>query len=704
MKKYTKIFSFTLPVIVAFSSCFFMAGKEPAAQGNKKDEVIQQMMVGMLQEAHYNPPAIDDQFSHRAFDLYIKRADYQKKLFLQSDIDDLKKYYDKIDDEMLNDNFDFFEASVSILTKRVAEDQEYYRDILAKPFDFKTKESVELDPEKAKFPKDKAAMKDSWRKYLKYQVMSRFVDLKDEQDKAIADKKPDLKVKTDSELEADARAKVLKIEDETFDRLNKVKRDDRMATYLNVLTSVYDPHTEFFPPKDKENFDIAMSGQLEGIGAQLQEKDGYIKITNIVPGSPSWKDGHLKAGDAILKVGQRDEEPVDVVGMDIDDAIKMIRGKKGTEVRLTVKKVDGTTQVVKLIRDVVVLEETFAQSAVVKKDGKKFGYIKLPSFYADFNGTGGQGCADDVKKELLKLEAENVDGIMLDLRDNGGGSLQEVVKMVGLFISDGPVVHVRSRGNEIKTYDDPDHGQITYSGPLVVMVNEGSASASEILAAAIQDYKRGLIVGSNSSFGKGTVQTFFDLDRFVTAQSADLRPLGQVKITIQKFYRVNGGSTQLKGVIPDVVLPDMYAYIDLGEKEQDFPMAWDEIQPKPYTPWKAAPDYAAQKSASNSRVSEDPAFKLISERALELKADRDNTMESLNIDDYRADLKKREADKDKYKLLEEEVKDMNVAALDVDLKNIGADTSKVARKNAWVGRVKKDVYVNEVSKMLETMK
>jgi len=704
MKKYTKIFSFTLPVIVAFSSCFFMAGKDPVDVPSRKDEVILQMMVGMLQEAHYNPAAIDDNFSKRAFDLYIKRTDYRKMILLQSDVDELKKYQEKIDDQVRNDDFTFFEKSIALMQQRVKEDQQYYREILAKPFDFKTKESVELDPEKLSFPKDKAAMKEYWRKYLKYQTMARFVDLKKEQDKAREENKPGFKEKSDAELEEEARKKVLKIQDETFERLTKLKREDHMASYLNTLTSVYDPHTEFFPPKDKANFDIAMTGQLEGIGAQLQEKEGYIKVTNIVPGSPSWKDGRLKAGDAILKVAQGSNEPVDVVGMDIDDAIKMIRGKKGTEVRLTVKKPDGTQQVIALIRDVVVLEETYAQSAVIQRDGKKVGYIKLPGFYADFNNTGAPSCADDVRKELIKLQAEGVEGIVLDLRDNGGGSLQEVVKMVGLFIDDGPVVHVRSRGDEIKTYEDPDKGSIVYSGPLVVMVNEGSASASEILAAAIQDYKRGLIVGSSSSFGKGTVQTFFDLDRFVTASNADLRPLGSVKITIQKFYRVNGGSTQLKGVVPDVVLPDVYTYIETGEKDQDFPMPWDEIQPKFYNPWQKAPDVAKISKGSSSRIAGDPAFKLIDERAKQFKVERDNTVESLNIDDYLADLKRREADKDKYKLLEENVTGLDVSMLAVDKKQIEGDTSKTARKTAWIDKLKKDVYVNEVAAMLKEMK
>lgn len=707
MKKYTKIFSLTLPVVLAFSSCFFMAGKEPADKKTaQKDQLILEMMVALMKETHYNPVTIDDKFSERVFDLYINRVDYQKKLLLQSDVDALKKeFYTKLDDEVRAEEFGFFEKSLDILNQRVKEDKAYYTELLSQPFDFKVKEDVELDPEKLSFPKDKAEMKESWRRYLKYQVMVRYADLKEEKEKAAKDSKEESKLLAmdDAALQDSARRKVLKVQDETFERLEKVKREDRMATYLNVITSMYDPHTEFFPPKDKANFDIQMTGQLEGIGAQLQEKDGYIKVTNIVPGSPSWKDGRLKAGDAILKVGQGSKEPVDVVGMDIDDAIKMIRGKKGTEVRLTIKKPDGSSQVVELIRDVVILEETFAQSAVIRRDGKKVGYIKLPSFYADFNGVGAHSCSDDVKKELLKLKTEGVEGIMLDLRDNGGGSLQEVVKMVGLFIDDGPVVQVRSRGNEVKTYDDPNRG-VVYDGPLVVMVNENSASASEILAAAIQDYKRGLIVGSTSSFGKGTVQTFYDLDRFVSPDNAAQLPLGQVKVTIQKFYRINGGATQLKGVVPDVVLPDLYAYIETGEKDMDYPMPWDEIAPKVYQPWKNAPDYAKLKSNSEKRTKDDPAFKMIGDRAKEFKTERDNSKESLLLDDYLADKKRRLEDKDKYKLLEENVKGMEVIMPAADKMALDSDTSKSARKTAWIDKLKKDVYVNEVAAMLKEMK
>ncbi|MGL5890136.1 MAG: S41 family peptidase, partial [Bacteroidia bacterium] len=540
-----------LPAVLGLSA-FTIIGSScaeafSAPSASVKDQAILARTFALLSQEHYSPVSVNDEFSNKVFDMFLERSDYNKKIFLQSDVDELKKYYNQIDDQTKSGSLDFFDKTVEILNTRITEDKTYYTEILSKPFDFTVKESVELDPEKLTYSKNTTEMREAWRKFLKYQVMVRFADLKEEQEKKQKDGKQDIAVKTDAELEADARAKVKKTEDEIFDRLSKVDRDDRMASFVNVLTGVYDPHTEFYPPSDKQDFDIRMSGQLEGIGATLQEKDGYIKVTNIVPGSPSSKQGQLKAGDQILKVAQGDNEAVDIVGMQVNDAVKLIRGKKGTEVRLTVQKPDGQTLIIPIIRDIVILEETFAQSAIINQK-EKIGYIKLPTFYADFtqNKSGKHLAADDVKKEIEKLKEEKIKGLVLDLRDNGGGSLQEVVKMVGLFIKEGPVVQVNSRKSGVRPYNDPDRGDVVYDGPLVVLINENSASASEILAAAIQDYKRGVIVGSNS-FGKGTVQNFYDLDQMIGDGNTFDAPLGAVKVTIQKFYRIDGGSTQLKG-------------------------------------------------------------------------------------------------------------------------------------------------------------
>ncbi|GAB4139854.1 MAG: carboxy terminal-processing peptidase [Bacteroidia bacterium] len=711
MKRGLRIAFLALPVLVGLTAYTIVTSRCAAALPDKneaqKEKVILDYTMRILNNTHYRPVELNDEFSNKAFDLFIKRSDWNKKIFLQTDIDELKKnYYNDIDDQVKSQQFSFFNRTVDILNERIKEDRTYYTDILAQPFDFTVKESVELDPDKLSYAKDKEDMRESWRKYLKYQVMVRFVEMKKEQEKEKEKKKEDFKEKTDAELEQSAREKVRKTQDEIFDRLAKVDREDRMSSYMNVITGVYDPHTEFYPPKDKENFDITMSGQLEGIGATLQEKDGYIKVTQIVPGSPSWKQGQLKAGDVIMKVAQGDKEPVDIVGMKVDDAVKLIRGKKGTEVRLTVKKPDGEIIVIPIIRDIVILEETFAQSAIIDQQ-KKIGYIKLPSFYADFtkDKSSGRTCSEDVRKELEKLKSEKVAGIILDLRDNGGGSLYEVIKMVGLFVPNGPVVQVKTRNKGVNVFDDNDGNKMVYDGPLVVLINENSASASEILAAAIQDYKRGVIVGSSSSsFGKGTVQNFFNLDEYLSRGEEGMMPLGAVKVTIQKFYRINGGSTQLKGVTPDIVLPSIYSYMENGERDLDYPMEWDKVPSANYTLWKNIPNYEKVTAASKNRVAGNAMFSLIHEKALQLKREKDNTVESLYLEDYNASKNQIEEENKKFKPLEDPVKGMNVLMLPVDKKALEGDTAKMARKNDMIDKLKKDHYVSEAAFIIKDLK
>lgn len=711
MKSRFRLALMALPVLAGLTAYIFLGSRcaaayKPEEVNTKKEQAILDIMIRVLNNAHYSPVKINDEYSHKVFDTYLERMDFSRKILLQSDIDELKgKYYDAIDDQVKAQTFEFFNRSAEIAVQRVAEDRKYYTEILSKPFDFSTKETVELDPEKQGYAKDATQMKEIWRKYLKYQVMVRFVDMKKDMEKAIADKKPDAKEKADTTLEREAREKVLKTQNDIFDRLAKVDRDDRMASYLNVVTGIYDPHTEFFPPADKANFDISMSGQLEGIGATLQEKDNYIKVASIVPGSPCWKQGQLKVGDLITKVAQGDGEPVDIVGMRVDDAVKLIRGKKGTEVRLTVKKPDGSSIIIPIVRDVVILEETFAQSAIIDQQ-KKIGYIRLPSFYADKSKDkrSGHTCSEDIRKELEKLKDEKVTGIILDLRDNGGGYLDEVIKMMGLFIEKGPVVQVKTRLQGVNVYEDPDNGNVVYDGPLVVLINENSASASEILAAAIQDYHRGLVVGSSaSSFGKGTVQNFYDLDNQMSGGD-DMKPLGSLKLTIQKFYRVNGGSTQLKGVTPDIQLPGYYSFDEQGEKDLDYPMEWDQIPSASYDMWKKAPDYDKLKKASAARVAASPYFTLISTKSQQLKREKDDTDESLYLPDYQSSKTKIEEENKQFKPLEDPIKGMNVLMLDVDKKALNGDTAKTARKTDFIDKLKKDPYVSEAAFIIKDAK
>ncbi len=666
---------------------------------------LMERLVGALDNLHYKPVKIDDEFSEKVFNLYVnKRLDPTKKFLLQSDVDQLAKFRRNIDDEIITGNgkFELYQLSVDLYTKRLKEREIWYKELLAKPFDYSKEEEFESDYEKAKFPANEAEAKEEWRKSLKYQVIAKIDAALQLQEKAKEKNDTAVKILSFDSLEVDARRKTLKANQGYFKRLNKVKEKERFATYLNCIAGIYDPHTEYFAPVDKKRFDEQMSGQFEGIGARLQQKDdGALKISEIVLGSPSYKQGELKKDDEIYKVAQGTAEPVDITTMEIDEAILLIKGKKGTEVRLTVKKPDGSFKVIPIIRDIVETEETYAKSAVLNSGKKKIGYIYLPTFYADFTRTGAHKCATDMRKEIEKLKTQNIDGLIVDLRDNGGGSLQEVVEMAGLFINKGPVVQVKGKNDMSMVMEDynPD---IAWTGPLSIMVNHGSASASEILAAAMQDYKRAVIVGT-PTFGKGTVQSFADLDQQLIPQLDSLKPLGQVKITMQKFYRINGGATQLKGVVPDVVLPDPYAFFDIGEKDMDFPMEWDEMPKALYSSYTYI-DYDKMKKNSDQRVKANATFKLIETEAKELKAKKDDTKYNLAMDKYRAEQKEWREQNKKYENLRKEIKDFSAELLKVDTDRYGSDTTRLGRENRWAKNVAKDVYIYETTNILSDLK
>ncbi len=655
-----------------------------------------------IQTQHFDPQNIDDKFSVKIFDLFIKRMDNSKKFFLQSDIDELSRYKEKIDDQLKDASLDFFDKANSIYEKRFAEAKAYYSVILENPFSFTDDETIETDGDKIPFAKTETELKDAWRKSLKYQVLVRLSDMIDTRNKA--KEKEDTSAiakKSDSDLESDARKKVLKSTDDAFKNLGELDRTDRFNLFVSCIANVQDPHTEFFPPADKANFDIAMSGKLEGIGAQLQQKDDEIKVTSIVPGSPSYRNGKLKPGDIIVKVAQGSAEPVDVSEMRLDKAIQLIRGKKGTEVRLTVKKPDATFEIITLIRDVIVLEDSYAQSFMINNENK-IGYIRLPGFYADFSGAGGRDCARDIKTELDKLKAEGAKGVILDLRDNGGGSLESVVDMVGLFIPQGAVVQVKGRDAEPTLYTDKNPS-VTFDGPFEVMVNENSASASEILVAAIQDYNRGVIIGSTTSFGKGTVQRMYNMDDMVNATYSSMKPLGSVKITMQKFYRVSGASTQLLGVTPDIILPDAYSKIKYGEKQEDFPLPWDEIKPTPITKSHPAYDLSKLKANSQKRIEDQKAFSLIEEEAVELKKDMDDTKTSLNLEKYRQQQTAQKEEKKKFDELEKTLTGLDISNLTADVEHINSDSTYTSRNKEMLKSLKKDIYLNEASQVMMDM-
>lgn len=673
---------------------------------NEKESLLIRLILQGLGQSHYSEVSVDDTFSEEVMELYIERLDYNKRYLLKKDVDQLKKYKHKIDDEVRNGTYELFDLSFKMIQGRYQDAEDYYKDILAKPFDFTVEEEINLDAEELAFASSKSELKERWRKLLKYQTLTRLHNLINEQENEQESEGGTKEILTLEQLEEKARNSVKKNYDDTFVRINKLERKDWQTRYINAVTNVFDPHTQYFPPKDREDFDMQMSGQFEGIGARLSEQpDGYIKIVEIMPGGPSSKQGLLKANDLIIKVGQGPEEAVSVVDMRVDEAVKLIRGKKGTEVRLTVRKPDGTEQIIPIIRDVVNIEETFAKSLLLEEEGnkQKTGYIDLPKFYTNFNDRNARTSWRDVAFEIEKLKKEGMTNLILDLRRNGGGSLPDAIKMTGLFIEQGPVVQVKGRQSQPYVYRDTDP-TVQWDGPLVVLVNSQSASASEILAAAIQDYKRGIIMGGSSTYGKGTVQSFIYLDQSLQ-QHPELRPMGAVKLTTQKFYRINGGATQLKGVTPDIILPDTYKYLDIGEKEYDYSMAWDEIQPLEYDPWVSTGVFMKRAiEKSNKRIASDPIFSKIEENAKRIKASRDVDTYPLQLEAYQAYRKKEKEQADRYDEIYSKADKLKIYNPKEDLAFIGAEESRTKINTEWIEAVEKDPYVYEAIRVLQDLK
>lgn len=690
-------------ILVLVAACFLAfnsMGNSSKSSGNppSKYEQILKLVGEMLKQAHYSPQDINDDFSKKIFKKYITDINQEKNIFLQSDIDALKIYETSIDEEIKGSPVKFFLAAGNSFNSRMLETEAISNEILAKPFNFTIDETVVLDADKLTYPINDAERKDRWRKKLKFMTLERFVDLQEIREKNKG--KEGFVVKTDIELEKDARERVQKIMDRTFDRYKlKFSDDDKFNLFVNAITTTMDPHSEFFPPVDKRYFDEEMSGRFYGIGASLQYDDGNIKVASVLTGSPAWKSGEIQAGDVIVKVAQGKEEAVELTGFVVSDAVKIIRGKKGTEVNLTLRKQDGTLKVVSIIRDEIVQDETFARSAIVKSETSKIGYIFLPEFYADFDRPNGNRSFTDVAKEVTKLKEEKVDGIVIDLRNNGGGSLYDVVQMAGLFIEDGPIVQVKDRDNNASVLKDKDRN-VLYTGPLAVMVNEFSASASEIFAAAIQDYGRGVIIGSTSTYGKGTVQRNIGLDE--NGFSLSNAELGTVKLTLQKFYRINGGSTQLRGVNSDIVLPDNLEYLKVREKDDEDALPWDEINKASYKNWNPGYDLKTIQQLSNQRLQNDNTFNLIKENS-EWLSSQNNRMYSLELEKYKEE---QNAIKKTVKQLESLLKltnELDVKALPKEENRWADDTNKQERFQLWLKSLQKDIYLDQAMKVMNDM-
>ncbi|MTB52745.1 carboxy terminal-processing peptidase [Lewinella sp. W8] len=682
-------------------SAFIAAVLPERTPPGEKESVIVQVLLRNLERFHYQPMEIDDDFSERAYDYYLNDMDGARLFFTQEDIEAFAPHRLQIDDQANAGQYDFFDLVQDHWVASLDKTEVWYQEILNQPFDLKKKGEIEMRDDDSGWVKNDKALKQYWEDYLKRDVLRQIVDKQKELEKdESGEPQPSL-----AEIEADIREKTLERYDKWFERMREAKLSIRRSQYLNALTAMFDPHTQYLRPKDKESFDIRFSGRLEGIGATLVNDEDYTKVNTIVVGGPAWKQKELAVDDLIMAVRQEDEEEfLDIKDMLVEDVVQHIRGDKGTTVTLKVKKPDGSIQEISIVRDIVVIDERYAKSLIIggEEEGDKVGYINLPSFYADFNNEDGRFSAKDVKTEIEKLNDKGVDGIILDLRGNGGGSLSDVVDMTGFFIPEGPVVQVAGRGGRKQILRDKDP-RVQYDGPLVVLVDQGSASASEIIAAALQDYNRAVIVGSESTFGKGTVQRFFDLDRTV-AGLADVKPLGTLKLTMQKFYRINGGSTQLRGVVPDIILPDSRSLLETGEKRQTSPLAWTQIDPADYgQDVYQIGQMEELKRRSAARVASNGTFGLIQENAKRVKRQSDRKSFPLSLADYQSMDEAAQQEADQYKGLFDEVVNPYVYNLELDMEEIEIDESKVARNEEFKKNVSKDVYIREAINILGDM-
>ncbi|RLD29969.1 MAG: tail-specific protease, partial [Bacteroidetes bacterium] len=640
MKKNLKVL--LLAVFVAVASCSFTTKQ---FDDPDKDKLLIDLITYVLEKGHYDPKDMDNVFSAGVYKDFINTMDPLKRYFLASDIEDFSVYETEIDDQIRNKDLSFFNLVFERYSKRQIESKKLYKEILNTVFDYSIEEVIDVEYDEIAYVSSKKELKERWRKQMKFSTISNYYDLFNEKETSDENKKEAISngeefIESENakltlvEMEVKAREISMTSLDDYYEFVDDLERKDYFAQFLNVVVEEFDPHTNYFAPPERDVFDLRMSGKLEGIGARLQKRNDYIRVVEVISGGPVWRGEHLEVGDVIMKVKQEEEtESVSIIGMRVDDAVKLIKGPKGTKVTITVKRVDGTVEEETITRDIVEMEENYAKSAVIGKEDKKYGLINLPAFYFDMKDYGARNAARDVKKEIIDLKKAGMDGLVLDLRGNGGGSLKTAVDIAGLFIVDGPVVQVASGGNRKEVLKDEDK-EVVWDGPLVILVNELSASASEILAAAMQDYKRGIIIGSEQSYGKGTVQNMVDLNQWL--RKSDMGDMGALKLTTQKFYRVNGGSTQLAGVKSDVVMPDRYSYIDIGERDYDNPLPYDKISPANYEVWDGYIDYEGTINRSKARMAKSEQLSLIDQNARWIKKNRDENIVNLNFDAYLA--------------------------------------------------------------------
>jgi carboxyl-terminal processing protease len=742
MRRRPVLFALTFALLVAFlPSCRSKGGKDagptasartgvpvvdlPEAPRDARESVLAGATSELLQE-HVLAKTIDDGVSKEAFHNLIEELDAGKLFFLEGDVQKLSRLETDMDDELRAGDFVLARKAVALLAARRKIVADVVARTLAEPLDFNANESIETDAKKRAFCKSEEELAARWRGVLKLQVLERAQELENILEKrahkpdAGADPQKDGKPIDPDEAKRDAVAeKALGEIPATFEgRRDKVQKDlatrfatqftrlasvDKLAAaqaFINAVNGAFDPHTTYLPPAEQAELGIALTGRLEGIGATLREQEHYILVVDLVPGGAAWQQGKLEAGDVILAVTQDGKEPVDVMDMPINKVVAMIRGPKGTVVILTVKKVDGTLKTISITRDVVHVEATYARGAVLKTQaGQSVGYVHLPGFYGESRNPGERNATEDMRTILRQLTGKGVNALVFDLRGNGGGLLTHARDIAGLFVKDNPVVQTKDAKGKVEVLRDKDPS-IAFGGDVVVLVDRFCASAAEIVAGALQDYERAVVAGTSATHGKGTVQTVIELDRQLKSKGD---PLGLYKVTVQEYFRVSGGSTQLKGVVPDVLLPDPTSFVDSGERTLPHAIPWSTIEAVQFakTPhaWKIS-DLAA---ASTSRTSANAELATITKFAKMMESRKDKTLKPLERAAWQADYKQRKAE---IEALDPKKRDQKPL---LEVTPLGAQDGpqdpRIQRQlDRWKDSLARDLWVDETTRILADMK
>lgn len=702
---FKRIFHFNKLLLLASLGTLVFCFNSP----QKENEKMQTIMISVgntLNYLSYSPKPMNEAYSEDVYKRYLENIDPMKRYFLQSDIDAFSKNKNNLGKFLKEGNTSFYHATVDRLYERIEEVEKMSENILSQPINLNEDEEIILEPKIKKYPTDMKDLEHEWRKYIKFNILQEMQSMtekeesqKKKKDSVIAHKGVDtIKYAPISmeEKKVKATSEVTDLVKNMFRRFKKRDKSKVFTVYMNAYTEVFDPHSNYYSPDDKSDFDAAFSGHITGIGAQISEKKGRLFIGPLVVGAPAWKSKKIEEGDEVLKVKPAPkDETVSVVGMLVEEAVKLIRGPKSVPVILTLKKTNGSTEDVTIIRDDVEIEDTFARSVIINNaNGEKYGFIYLPSFNANFNDAKGRNASDDVKNEIIKLKKQNIKGIILDLRNNGGGSLTEVVDIMGLFMNNGPVVQVKNGEGKIQVMKNKTNDPI-WTGPLVVMQNELSASASEILTGAIRDYRRGVIVGSPHSYGKGTVQVFVPLKKFLSSNTE----YGDVKLTVQKFYRISGKSTQLKGVDSDVVMDGYFTHDEIGEKYDDYALPWDQIAAAEYTPFNNI-NINEVMTKANTRIKQNKTYQLLLESANWRKDLSKVEKITLNQTKFFDVMKERKEQIKKFEELKNYNNGLDFSFSKEENERMKTDEAFSDKSKKWAKNLKRDLYLEEALKVL----